>query len=230
MPKEFKDIAVICDQNPSYTRVYPQRVPSLLSEYEEMGIVLPTNIPFENGKMRVMKNHYYQMIAQKGKPVFEYLIHPGFAWDLASIPDAVPKWIVDNDDIELADGVIPHDFNYALNLIPYHLANALFYWMIRAFKGGSEFKERTIRFKARAAYTGVQTRKGLRSYIANDPETHWMKEFVTVIDYRKNPEGEVLHSPQWVKELQEHGGIAPDMLCMEAMQYEKDQIKEKLNA
>jgi hypothetical protein len=72
-----------------------------------------------------------------------YRFERGFVWDLASVPKVL-RSIVDNDDKDLMDAAICHDFNFemweerkkdGLYYFDYKQSNALFYEMVKKRAG-----------------------------------------------------------------------------------------------
>lgn len=84
-----------------------------------------------------------------------WLFKPGFITDLASVPRAL-RGIVDNDEHQIIDATLVHDFCFATRRVPFHIANSIFYKVLR--------HNRYDRIRSLLAYWAVGSFVGRRCY------------------------------------------------------------------
>lgn len=104
--------------------------------------------------------------------IYRLAIAPGAVFDFASVPKVFTHGTLSKRGQHVDIAAAVHDCLFALNLLPYEDANNVFIGLIDWLDLASPLARRLYAF-------GVNTRKGKRIYDSSNPETHWLKDYVT---------------------------------------------------
>jgi len=155
--------------------IEPWNIKSIWSDFRHNGIYLPNyKLITHKDDLRILLKSFeftFREYHRDGSiTLWKYIFKPGFIWDLASVPKRL-RGLVDNDSRTLRAAAMVHDVDYALHICGYRRANKKFYRIIRAHEG--------VSLQSVSAYVAVAI-AGKHFYDLNNPNTHWMKDFVEV--------------------------------------------------
>ena len=170
--------STIRDGEFDFRRIEPHRYSVQRDKFhDDFGIWLPELHELEKmGKeldqLHLLLSEIYILVEYENTFFVEYIFHPGFITDLASVPKFF-RGAIDNDELLMLEAVLPHDFNYQVHPFTVQQTNDMFREML--------VDEGVGRFKARVAYWSVNGIVGRSIYHNPSPEYRdWCLDTVSI--------------------------------------------------
>jgi hypothetical protein len=146
--------STVRDGNYDFRRIEPRRYLEQRNEfYEEFQFWLPSisdlhRMDNDIDELHLLTSVIFIDVSLDNSYWIQYRLNPGYITDLASVPKFF-RGVIDNDELNMLEGVLVHDINFSLQMHSFRSVNRLFREML--------LDEGCSRFKSRLAYWAVNS-------------------------------------------------------------------------